>query len=101
MPTTRSTRAAAYLPQPSKSSRLAWLWFTCMIKSLFEQLRSEGVRYLDLGGVSPIKGYADGVTYFKMGFSGRLVRFLGDYDLSNSRLLRFLFNSIVGGRFPR
>lgn len=72
-----------------------------MVKSLFEQLRTEGVRYLDLGGVSPIKGYADGVTYFKKGFSGRLVRHLGDYDLSNNPLLRFFFNSIVGGRFPR
>ena len=70
-----------------------------MVKMLMENLKSDGTRVLDLGGIAPGVPGLQGVNYFKQGFSGREVRSLGDYDLANSRWPRYLLNLAVSRKF--
>jgi len=70
-----------------------------LTKMLLDKLQSDGVKRFDFGGISREVQSVKGVSYFKLGFSGRAVQALGEYDLSNNRLLCFFFNAFVGRKF--
>jgi hypothetical protein len=69
-----------------------------LVTRMIDALREAGVRHFDFGGIAPDRADARGVNDFKLGFRGREICRLGEYDLSNSVLLRRLFNRFVATR---
>lgn len=66
-----------------------------MIYKLFEHLKDKGITMLDFGGINPCSNSAEGVNHFKRGFRGELVEYLGEWEWSNSRLLRYTVNLAI------
>jgi lipid II:glycine glycyltransferase (peptidoglycan interpeptide bridge formation enzyme) len=63
-----------------------------MINKLIDYLKNEGIINFDFGGITPFKTNAFGVNRFKMGFSGRVIKYIGERDLTSSKILFFAFN---------
>jgi hypothetical protein len=70
-----------------------------LIVELLKRLKADRVKQFDFGGIAPQRENARGVSRFKTGFSGRLVRYVGEYDLTNSRVLCWLLNLAIGRKF--
>jgi hypothetical protein len=68
-----------------------------MLAVLRQNLRDEGVRMLDFGGIDPFSAAARGVDHFKGGFGGRTVEYLGEWE-AGSRASRLIGNFLVGLR---
>lgn len=66
-----------------------------MIHKLIDYLKSEGVENFDFGGITPFKRSADGVNRFKIGFSGRIIKYVGERDLTKKSLLYYGFNILL------
>jgi lipid II:glycine glycyltransferase (peptidoglycan interpeptide bridge formation enzyme) len=89
----------AFLHMPvTGTDRSAGLSYA-MIDVLVRDLRSSGARALDLAGIDP-DGATPGVDRFKLGFGGRVVRRLGEWERSDPAILRLAVEAalIVRGR---
>lgn len=87
-----------YLAASSERGRELFSSFYLIVE-LLKRLKAEGVRYFDFGGIAPQRDSVRGVNRFKTGFSGRVVDYAGEYDLTNSRLLCRLLNLAIGKKF--
>jgi len=65
-----------------------------MLAELRSRLRDDGIRLLDFGGIAPRDKIRRGVDHFKLGFGGRVVEYLGEWEAGN-RFVRFLVNIAV------
>lgn len=70
-----------------------------LIVELLKSLKTDGVKYFDFGGIEPQRKDVRGVNRFKTSFSGRTVRYVGEYDLTNNRMLCRLLNFAIGRKF--
>jgi len=70
-----------------------------LIVELLKHLKRSGVKYFDFGGLAPHRRSTAGVTRFKTGFSGKIIRHLGEYDLSSSRAILLAFNHAIAKKF--
>jgi len=66
-----------------------------MLFELQKNLRSDGVRLLDFGGIAPNDPTARGVDHFKLGFGGAVVEYLGEWEYASTPLHRWLGNLAV------
>ncbi|MHB8108760.1 MAG: peptidoglycan bridge formation glycyltransferase FemA/FemB family protein [Syntrophorhabdaceae bacterium] len=69
-----------------------------MVAELRGHLRHEGIKMLDFGGIAPRDKTRRGVDHFKLGFGGRVVEYLGEWEAGN-RFSRLLVN--LGVRIKR
>ncbi len=65
-----------------------------MIYELRSQLKNERKEKLDFGGVDPNNSSVNGVNYFKKGFGGDVVYYLGEWE-NGGQLLKFFGNLMV------
>ena len=65
-----------------------------MIYNLVTELRRRSIQELDLGGIS-IDGSSSGVDFFKLGFNGRELSKIDEFDISKSKLYTYLFSRIL------
>ena len=66
-----------------------------MVHKLIDFLKDKNVTEFDFGGITPFKKSAIGVNRFKIGFNGRIVRYVGERDFTRSKLLYFGFNLLL------
>ncbi len=66
-----------------------------MVFNLFKYLKEKGITYLDFGGINPGSNIAEGVNYFKKGFGGKIIEYLGEWEWSSSNWLRCGVNLAV------
>lgn len=72
-----------------------------MFEELMRNLSNLGVKQFDFGGIDPANPAAEGVNHFKRGFGGQLVEYVGEWELSSSKVIRYGVNllfSLRGGR---
>jgi len=69
-----------------------------MVARLLVLLQEGGVRTLDLGGVDPASPSASGVDRFKLGFGGRLVEYLGEWEWAWAAPVRWAANAFLKAR---
>ena len=72
-----------------------------MLEKLFTQLQENNVATFDFAGVDPITKGAAGVNHFKMGFGGKLLEHLGEWESASSEAIRIAINAAIrlkGGR---
>lgn len=69
-----------------------------MLFELRRRLREEGVTLLDFGGIAPENSAARGVVHFKLGFNGKVVEYLGEWEAASSLPHRWLGNLAVALR---
>ena len=65
-----------------------------MTYKLFEYLMKIKINEFDFGGISPSSAAA-GVNHFKGGFGGEILEYLGEWDWSNFRCLRWGLNLAI------
>jgi len=65
-----------------------------MIKELFEYLKNKGISKFDFAGITPYDKSAQGVNKFKIGFGGELVNYMGEWEMTNSRIVSYLINNV-------
>lgn len=65
-----------------------------MIKELFSFLVSNDIKFFNFMGITPYDKNAYGVNKFKLGFGGDVINYLGEWEVSNSKLISFLVNKI-------
>ena len=87
-----------YLGASSEKGRELFSSFYLIVE-LLKRLKEDGVKQFDFGGIAPQRKNASGVNRFKTGFSGRVARYAGEFDLTNNRLLCRLFNLAIGRKF--
>jgi len=61
--------------------------------NIMDWCRKNGIEYLDLSGVDPFSH--KGIFNFKKGIGGNFVEYVGEWELSNSLLLRSVINLLV------
>lgn len=66
-----------------------------MVYKLYEYLREKCFSELDFGGIAPANCEAHGVDHFKNGFGGKIIEYLGEWETSQSRGLRYFMNFIL------
>lgn len=66
-----------------------------MVYRLLEHLQTMSVTELDFGGVDPARSDAGGVNHFKLGFGGRLIEYLGEWEWARPRWLLWGLNLAV------
>ena len=66
-----------------------------MVYKLYEYLMENSFSELDFGGIAPANKDAQGVDHFKNGFGGRVIEYLGEWESSRSKWLRYLVNFIL------
>ena len=69
-----------------------------MMFELRKRLREDGVTILDFGGIAPDNSAARGVDHFKLGFNGKVVEYLGEWESASSLPHRWLGNLAVALR---
>lgn len=90
-------RAFYYLASSTEQGRKVCASYF-MIDSLFDYLYNRGIKYFNFGGITPFNQSAFGVNRFKQGFGGELTQYLGEYEITNSKIFSWFFNSIILGR---
>lgn len=70
-----------------------------LVAWMLRYLHDQGSIELDLGGVDPSPG-AEGVNFFKLGFGGTLVEYLGEWDWARSGWVRPLASLAIRYRRP-
>jgi hypothetical protein len=65
-----------------------------LVVQMLKRLQHRGVSCFDFGGISSRKE-TEGVSAFKMGFGGEVVEYQGEFDFSNSRFAKWLFNTLL------
>lgn len=65
-----------------------------MLAELRIRLRNDGITLLDFGGIAPRDKNCRGVDHFKLGFGGKVVEYLGEWE-AGGRYARFLGNLAV------
>lgn len=66
-----------------------------MVHKLIDFLKSNEVIEFDFGGITPFKKSAVGVNRFKIGFSGKIIRYAGERDLTQNKFLYWGFNLLL------
>lgn len=80
-----------YLAASSEEGRRTYSSFL-MVVELLEFLKNKGIKRFDFGGITPYDSNADGVNRFKLGFGGNIINYLGEWEISNSKMLSCLIN---------
>lgn len=70
-----------------------------MVHELIKNFSENNIESFDFGGISPFLPSVRGINRFKMGYSGKVVKYIGERNLTNSKLLNFLFNFYIWIRF--
>lgn len=65
-----------------------------MLAELRIRLRNDGITLLDFGGIAPRDESCRGVDHYKLGFGGKVVEYLGEWE-AGSWLARFLGNLAI------
>jgi lipid II:glycine glycyltransferase (peptidoglycan interpeptide bridge formation enzyme) len=60
-----------------------------MFYKTISYLKEINIKIFDFGGIDPINPLAEGVNHFKKGFGGTITEYLGEWEWSDSKLLRF------------
>ncbi|WP_298749244.1 peptidoglycan bridge formation glycyltransferase FemA/FemB family protein [uncultured Arcobacter sp.] len=66
-----------------------------MIKELLDYLTINGIKRFDFAGITPYEQSANGVNKFKVGFGGKIVNYLGEFELFNNKLVNVTFNKLI------
>jgi len=66
-----------------------------MVKELLELLKSEEITNFDFSGITPFKSEAFGVNRFKIGFGGEIIKYIGEREIYNSKLMKYTLNKLV------
>jgi lipid II:glycine glycyltransferase (peptidoglycan interpeptide bridge formation enzyme) len=72
-----------------------------MFEKLIELLDERGISDFDFGGIDLGKKSAAGVNHFKIGFGGRVIEYLGEWEFARSRLVRVGINLAIRLRLGR
>ena len=65
-----------------------------MVVNLLNYLLKNNFIFFDFMGITPFDKNAFGVNSFKVGFGGKIIEYLGEWEISNSKLLSFVINKI-------
>jgi lipid II:glycine glycyltransferase (peptidoglycan interpeptide bridge formation enzyme) len=90
----KGDHAFYFLAASNQKGRDSFASFT-MIHGLLKYLIQENVKYFDFGGITPFKKDAIGVNRFKMGFGGKIIKYLGERELSSHPVLLPFYNYIL------
>ena len=66
-----------------------------MVFKLLEFLKTKGAVYFDFCGLDPASPKSSGVDYFKRGFGGKVVEYLGEWEWASSPWLRWGVNLAI------
>ena len=66
-----------------------------MIEQLLNTFKENKITEFDFGGITPFKESAKGVNRFKIGFGGKIVRYVGERNLCDNKILEWFFNFII------
>lgn len=66
-----------------------------MFEQLMRVLGERGVTEFDFGGVNLNKKSATGVNHFKIGFGGKVVEYLGEWESASSKIVKLAINLAI------
>lgn len=70
-----------------------------MVHSLLNYYKGTEIKIFDFGGISPFLSSVKGINRFKRGFGGETVKYIGERDLTNSKLLKIVFQILINYKF--
>lgn len=69
-----------------------------MVKNVIDKMKELNIDEFDFGGITPYRNDAKGVNRFKIGFGGKIVKYIGERNWAGSNLLNYIFNFIVSNK---
>lgn len=66
-----------------------------MVPQLVSHLKEKGLKQMDFGGINPGALSARGVDHYKKGFGGKPVQYLGEWEFSSARWLKWGANFAI------
>ena len=70
-----------------------------MVHNLLPHLKKVGIKLFDFAGISPILPSVKGINRFKMSFGGDVTHYIGERNVTDSKLLNCFFNAFIWLRF--
>lgn len=66
-----------------------------MIPILFKRLKLWNIEEFDFSGIDPFSKKAYGVNHFKLGFNGKIINHVGEWDYSRNNFIRLMLNLAI------
>lgn len=91
---TLESKAYYYLAASNEAARNCYASYA-MVFELLKYLQNSEFSEFNFMGLTPFKQNALGVNKFKIGFGGKLTKYLGEWEISNCKLLSRSFNAAL------
>lgn len=66
-----------------------------MVACILKRLSADNISHFDFAGITPYQKNALGVNRFKTGFGGKVVKNIGEWEMSNNQIIVQIFNWLV------